>query len=70
LGLGAFIAFVTTTASMVAFVNSIVAGAGVALLGGLLLRDRTGLAVALGALSAALLMAAFLAYQRWRHGMG
>jgi hypothetical protein len=70
LGLGAFIAFITTTASMVAFVNSVVAGAGVALLGGLLLRDRTGLAVALGALAAAFLMAAFLAYQRWRHGMG
>jgi hypothetical protein len=70
LGLGAFIAFITTTASMVAFVNSIVAGAGIALLGGLLLRDRTGLAVALGALAAAFLMAAFLAYQRWRHEMG
>ena len=70
LGLGSFIAFITTTASMVAFVNSVVAGAGVALLGGLLLRDRTGLAVALGALAAALLMAAFLSYQRWRHGMG
>jgi hypothetical protein len=55
---------------MVAFVNSIVAGAGVALLGGLVARDQTGLAVALGALSTALLMAAFLAYQRWRHGMG
>jgi hypothetical protein len=70
LRLGSFIAFITTTASMVAFVNSIVAGAGVALLGGLLLRDRTGLAVALGALAAALLMVAFLAYQRWRHSMG
>ena len=33
LGLGAFIAFITTTASMVAFVNSVVAGAGIALLG-------------------------------------
>jgi hypothetical protein len=70
LRLGSFIAFITTTASMVAFVNSIVAGAGVALLGGLLLRDRTGLAVALGALAAALLMVVFLAYQRWRHSMG
>ena len=37
--------------------------------GRLLLRERTGLAVALGALAAALLMGAFLAYQRWRHGM-
>jgi hypothetical protein len=68
LRLGTFIAFVTTTASMVAFVNSVVAGA--ALLGGLLLRDQTGLAVALGALTAVLLMTAFLAYQRWRFGMG
>jgi hypothetical protein len=70
LGLGAFIAFITTTASMVAFVNSIVAGAGVALLGGLVVRDRTGLAVALGVVTATVLMTAFFAYQRWRHGMG
>jgi hypothetical protein len=70
LGLGDFVAFVTTTASMVAFVNSVVAGAGIALLGGLLLGGRSSLAIAIGALAAALLMAAFLAYQRWRHGMG
>ena len=70
LGLGAFIAFITTTASMVAFVNSVVAGAGVALLAGLVARDRTGLVVALGVVTAAVLMAAFFAYQRWRHGMG
>lgn len=70
LRLGDFIAFITTTASMVAFVNSVVAGAGIALLSGLLLRHQTGLAVGLGALTAAFLMAAFLAYQRWRHGMG
>jgi hypothetical protein len=70
LGLGAFIAFITTTASMVAFVNSIVAGAGVALLAGLVVRDRTVLAVALGVVTATVLMTAFFAYQRWRHGMG
>src|SRR5687768_16901099 len=32
LGLGSFIAFLGTTASMIAFINSVVAGAGVALL--------------------------------------
>ena len=68
LRLGEFIAFVTTIASMVAFINSIVAGAGVALLAG----DRLGgdqirLALTLGVLSAIILMAAFLAYQRWRY---
>jgi hypothetical protein len=70
LGLGDFVAFITTTASMVAFVNSVVAGAGVALLGRLLLGGQTSLAMAIGVLVAVLLMAAFLAYQRWRHEMG
>jgi hypothetical protein len=65
---GAFIAFITTIASMVAFINSIVAGAGVALLANDLLGgDQTGLALGLGVVAVAMLMTIFLAYQRWRY---
>lgn len=68
LRLGAFIAFATTVASMVAFINSIVAGGGVTLLAGALLgAGQQGLALGLGVAAAAVLMAAFLAYQRWRY---
>ena len=68
LRLGTFIAFITTIASMVAFINSIVAATGVTLLA----NDRlgggqTGLALGLGVAAAAILMAVFLAYQRWRY---
>ena len=68
LRLGTFIAFITTIASMVAFINSIVAGTGVTLLA----NDRLGggqtsLALGLGGAAAAILMAVFLAYQRWRY---
>jgi hypothetical protein len=67
LRLGEFIAFITTVASMVAFVNSVVAGAGVTLLAAELLgSDRMRLALGLGVAVAVALMAAFLAYQRWR----
>lgn len=60
--------FFFTTASMIAFVNSIVAGAGVALLANELLDgDHTGLAVLLGVAVAAALVAAFLAFQQWRY---
>src|SRR5581483_7570302 len=53
---------------LVAFVNSIVAGAGVTLLAGDLLGgDRNSLALLLGVTAAVVLMAAFLAYQRWRY---
>jgi hypothetical protein len=67
LKLGSLVAFLGTSASMIAFVNSAVAGAFVALLvnealGG----DDIGLAVACGAVAVVALMAAFLAYQRWR----
>jgi hypothetical protein len=69
LRLGVFVAFITTNASMVAFVNSIVAGAGVALLAGDLLgSDRTVLALVLGVVAAAAVMTAFLLYQNWRYG--
>ena len=65
---GVFVAFLTTAASMIAFINSIVAGAGVTLLansvwGG----DRVGVAISLGAATTVALMAGFLAYQRSRY---
>ena len=67
LRLGDLIAFLTTTASMIAFINGIVAGAGVTLLADhLLARDGISLAVWLGVAAALVFMAAFLIYQRWR----
>jgi hypothetical protein len=71
LRLGTFVGFITTSASMVAFVNSIVAGAGVSLLiGELFGTNRLGLALALGVLAASAVMGAFLLYQRWRFATG
>ena len=68
LQMGRFVGFLTTTASMVAFINSIVAGVGVALLAGRLLREnQTLLGSLIGAAVALVLMAAFLAYQKWRY---
>ena len=68
LQLGPFVGFITTTASMVAFINSIVAAVGVALLAGRLLeKKQTLLASLIGAGVALMLMAAFLAYQKWRY---
>ncbi len=68
LRLGPFVGFITTTASMVAFINSIVAGVGVALLvGGLLRAKQTLLASLIGAGVALALMAVFLVYQKWRY---
>ena len=59
-----------TSASMVAFINNIVAGAGIALLARWILgAQRTFIAVLLGVGAAAALMAAFLAYQKWRFTM-
>jgi len=66
LRLGRLVAFLTTSASMIAFVNSMVAGAGVALLAGDLLGGGTAVALSLGVATAVVLMAIFLAYQRWR----
>lgn len=64
---GALVAGLGTTATMVAFVNSFVGGAGLALLAHALLDDRrVGVAVGCGAFAALLLMLAFVAYQRWR----
>jgi hypothetical protein len=65
---GPLVAFFTTAASMIAFINSIVAGAGVTLLASNLLgRDQIFFALLLGVATALILMAAFLAFQRWRY---
>lgn len=68
LRLGVVIGFITTTASMVAFINSIVAGVAAALLVGYLLREnRAVVASSVGVIVAAALLLAFFAYQRWRY---
>jgi hypothetical protein len=65
---GPLVAFFTTAASMIAFINSIVAGAGLTLLASnFLFRDQIVFALLLGVASALALMAAFLAFQRWRY---
>ena len=67
LRLGPRVALFSTTACMIAFVNNIVAGAGVALLANVLfLGHHIALALLLGVIAAAMLMLVFLAYQRWR----
>ncbi len=70
LRLGTAIAFVTTIASMVACINGVVAGAGIAALASELLGGaRRGLAIGLGVATAVLIVAAFFAYQRWRYAL-
>jgi hypothetical protein len=65
---GALVAFLTTAASMIAFINSMVAGAGVALLvSHTLVRNRIVIALGSGAATALVLMIAFLVFQRWRY---
>jgi hypothetical protein len=65
---GVFIALATTAATMIAFINSVVAGAAVTLLTtGLLAERRTNLAVWIGTAVAVAMMAGFLAYQGWRY---
>lgn len=67
LGLGSFIAFLGTTASMVAFINSVVGGAGVALLvDALVPGDPVRLGLMCGIVAVAGSMLAFLMFQRWR----
>lgn len=67
LRLGPLLAFLGTTASMIAFINNILAGVGVTMLANRFLGEgHTGLAVSIGVASAVLLTVAFLAYQRWR----
>ena len=69
LRLGTTIAFLTTSASVIAFINSFVAGAGVALL----LRENFGSAIVaalLAGIAVAVLMTfAFFGYERWRFRM-
>lgn len=68
LQLGPFVGFITTTASMIAFINSIVAAVGVALLAGRLLGEQQTLLASLIGVGTGLgLMALFLAYQKWRY---
>jgi hypothetical protein len=68
LQMGPFVGFITTTASMIAFINGIVAGVGVALLVGRLFpQKQTLFASLIGAGVALLLMALFLLYQKWRY---
>jgi hypothetical protein len=67
LRLGPFLAILGTTATMIAFINNVVAGVGIALLAGALFGDEHHwLALSSGIASAVLLSLAFLAYQRWR----
>jgi hypothetical protein len=68
LQMGPFVGFLTTTASMVAFINSIVAGVGIAMLvRGVFPEQQTLFASLAGAGVALLLMALFLLYQKWRY---
>jgi uncharacterized membrane protein len=70
LRLGEFIAFATTIASMVAFINSIVAGAGITLLAAERLGGgQTGLFIGLGVATAVALMIVFFVYQNWRYSV-
>ncbi len=65
--MGPFVGFITTTASMVAFLNSVVAGVGVAMLAGGLFGEHRRLVPSLiGAGVALVLMALFYCYQKWR----
>jgi hypothetical protein len=65
---GPFMGLITTTASMVASLNSIVAGVGVAMFaGGLLREQRTVVASLIGAGVALALMAVFFVYQKRRY---
>ncbi len=67
---GETIALFTTNASTIAFVNSIVGGAGVAMLAAERLGGgRTGVAVALGVATAIALLIVFFVYQEWRYSI-
>ena len=67
LGLGTFVALLGTTATMIAFINSVVAGANIAILIGFVVNgDELALAVVVGIAAAVLLMVGFFVFQRWR----
>src|SRR5437763_4294464 len=64
---GALVAFLTSAASMIAFINSIVAGTGVTLLANSVVgREQIRLALGLGIVATVVLMTIFLAYTRLR----
>jgi hypothetical protein len=66
---GRVFAFLSTTASMIAVINSVVGGVGIALLIQTFgTSPRMWLSLIVGAASAILLTVGFLAYQRWRFG--
>ena len=68
--LGQLVALATTSASMVAVINSLVAGTGVALLAGKMLGRLDTLAgVSLGVITVVVLTGAFLIYERWRFNL-
>ena len=69
LQLGPTLGLLTTTATMVAFINTLVAGAGVALLARRLIGAGPSIAFLAGAATAAILVMAFLTYQKWRFGL-
>lgn len=70
LRLGPMFAYLGTTASMIAFINNIVAGACATMLTNALLdRNHAWLALPIGITSAVLLSVAFLAYQRRRFSL-
>jgi hypothetical protein len=66
LQLGATIGFLTTTATMVAFINTFVAGAGITLLARRLLGAPTPVSLLAGVGTALVLVAVFFAYQKRR----
>jgi hypothetical protein len=67
--LGPVLAFFGTTASMIAIINNVVAGAGIALLTRLLIPSAPRwMDAAAGSVGAFVLTFVFYAYQRWRFG--
>ena len=66
LRVGPLIGYLTTGASMIAFINAIVAGAGVTLLAHQLLGGSVALALLMGTVCAAILLLLFYFYQRYR----
>jgi hypothetical protein len=70
LRLGRLAAFLSTSASMLALINSLVAGVGATMLAHHLLgRDRRVLSLSIGVAAVVILMVAFLLYERWRFQM-
>jgi hypothetical protein len=66
LQLGVAIGFLTTTATMIAFINAFVAGAGITLLSRHLLGFQARAALMMGLAAAVGLVAVFFVYQKWR----